>query len=192
MLNYSTRDNELYTERDSVMNRGRILTGREAEGTASPWGDIDWAWSVLYGVGWLFLILGVLDVGLLWVPFRFGIAEYEFASAGSMLDSLPLPTIGLAFLLAGAGARGKVGVVRLVIVFAALAALVVVAAAGLYALTVPLALKSVSGPDLKLGIEKSIAKVAVQACAYPIAYLGVARMGVRLLAKAKRKQGGRA
>jgi hypothetical protein len=172
------------------MTASRILAGRDTEGPASTWGDLDWAWSVLYGIGWLFLILGATDIGLLWVPFRFGVPEYEFASVGSMLDALPLPTMGLVFLLAGAGARRKAGAVRLVIVVSLLAALVVVAAAALYALTVPLALKAVTGPGLKLGIEKAIAKVAVQAVAYPIAYVGIARMGLGLLAKSKRKHGG--
>jgi len=171
------------------MSGNRILSGRGSEDAASTWGDLDWAWSVLYGVGWLFLILGVMDVGLLWVPFRFGVPEYEFASAGSMLDALPLPTMGLVFILAGGGARHKTGGVRLVIVISLLAALVVLAAAVLYALTVPLALNAVQ-PGLKLGIEKSIAKVAVQAVAYPIAYVGIARMGLRLLTKSKRKHSG--
>jgi hypothetical protein len=143
----------------------------------------------LYGIGWLFLILGAMDIGLLWVPFRFGVPEYEFASAGSMLDALPLPTMGLVFLLAGGGARHKTGAVRLVIVISLLAALVVLAAAALYGLTVPLALKTVQ-PGLKLGIEKSIAKVGIQAVAYPITYVGIARMGLGLLAKSKRKHGG--
>jgi len=163
----------------------RILVGRDTEGAVAEWGSTDWAWTVFYGAGWLFLILGVMNIGLLWIPFRFGVPEYEFASTGAMLDALPLPTMGLVFLLAGAGARGKAGAVRLVVTVSLLATVVVVGAVALYALTVPLAIKAVQ-PGLKLGIQKSIIKVAIQAIVYTIAYVGIARTGLRLLKRSKR------
>jgi hypothetical protein len=167
------------------MKTDRILA--VGEGGAGLLGDPDWPWTVLYGIGWLFVIVGLVDIALLWYPFRFGVPEYEFASTGSMLDALPLFTMGLAFLLAGAAARGNASVVRLVVVIAGIMAVIVIAAVGLYALTVPLALKSVSAPQLKLGIEKSIAKVAVQAFAYPVTYIAIVLKGRRLLARTRSK-----
>ena len=58
------------------------------------------AWQLLATVAWAFLIVGGLDVGLVWYPAAFGNAGWEFGSVTAMLNGFPLPVMGSALLLA--------------------------------------------------------------------------------------------
>jgi len=136
-------------------------------------------WSVLLVMGWLFVIVGLLNIVLLWWPLQMGNPEYEFASVAASLDSLPLPTMGLAFALAASRASGRPTSAKAAMVIAVVVAVLVVLAAALYGLDVPLALNAVKAGPIRLGILKSIMKVSAQAVLYPVALIAFARIGNR-------------
>jgi hypothetical protein len=141
--------------------------------------DFELGWRLLLVLGWLFTIVGLLNTLLLWVPLRFGSAEYEFASVAASLDGLPVTMMGLTIALAasraGAHARSALAATILLWVVAAL----VVAAGVLYWLNVPLALGAVTEPMVRLGIKKSMLKVTTQAVLYPAAMVYLALIGSR-------------
>ncbi|HEV8456278.1 MAG TPA: hypothetical protein VGQ69_04755 [Gemmatimonadales bacterium] len=136
-------------------------------------------WRLLFAVGLLFVVVGLLNLVLLWMPLQLGNAEYEFASVAASLDSLPLPTMGLVFVLAASRAAGKPASVRVATVLALVLAVVVLGMAALYWLDVPLALKAVRTGPVRLGILKSITKVTAQAILYPVALVVLVRMANR-------------
>ena len=141
--------------------------------------DFALGWNLLWLTGWLFVIVGLLNIALIWIPLQLGNPEYEFASVAASLDSLPLPTMGLVFALAGSRATGRLGSAKVAMVTAFLVTGFIVAAALLYWLAVPLALKAVKEPVIRLGIMKSVVKVSAQALLYPIALVVLVRMANR-------------
>jgi hypothetical protein len=149
---------------------GRPILINEPAGSAPkrPVQDFVLGWSLLLWLGWLFALVGILNLILLWVPVQLGSPEYEFASVASSFDSLPLPSMGLILALAASRARGLVLSGRLAVGLAIVLALAVLIGTVLYWLNVPLALKAVLEPLPRLGIRKSIIKVSAQGILYPI------------------------
>jgi hypothetical protein len=56
----------------------------------------------------------------------------------------------------------------------AVAALVILLAAVLYATLVPMAIQSMTDPVILLGLKKAIAKTTVQAVVYPVVFVWIA------------------
>jgi len=156
-----------------------ILISDPPAGPKRPADNPTLGWSLLLVMGWLFVIVGLLNIVLLWWPLQMGNPEYEFASVAASLDSLPLPTMGLAFALAASRAQGHLTGAKVAMVTAVALAVLVVLAAVLYGLDVPLALKAVKEGPVRMGIMKSILKVSAQAVLYPIALIAFARMSNR-------------
>lgn len=148
-----------------------------------PVQDFMLGWRLLFVLGWLFTVVGLLNTALLWYPFRFGIPEYEFGSVAASLDGLPVTMMGLTLALAGSRARGKDGAALLATVLLWAVAVLVIAGGVLYWLNVPLALQQVTEPVIRTGIKKSMAKVTVQALVYPAAMIALAIMGSRSRSK---------
>jgi hypothetical protein len=97
----------------------------------------------LFAFGLVLFGVGLVDLGLVWIPFRFGVGEWEFGTASRTFDSLALGTTGFVFLAVAASARGWDVVLRLL---AAAAVVIMVALLGafiLYALNAPLALRAI-------------------------------------------------
>ena len=140
-------------------------------------------WRLLFVLGWLFTVVGLLNTVLLWYPFRFGVPEYEFGSVAASLDGLPVTMMGLTLALAGSRARGKDGAALLATVLLWAVAVLVIAGGVLYWLNVPLALQQVTEPVIRTGIKKSMAKVTVQALVYPAAMIALAILGSRSRSK---------
>ena len=142
--------------------------------------DFSVGWGLLLAVGWLFVLVGLLNIVLIWIPVRFGSPEYEFASVAASLDSLPLPTMGLVFALAASRALGRPTGAKIIVVLTLVMAALILVGAVLYWLNVPLALQALkNAPAPRLGIIKSTVKVSAQAVLYPIALIVFARMGAR-------------
>jgi hypothetical protein len=154
------------------MTEPRVVVGRSDRHKWAPAPES--AWRLAGGLGVLFAIVGGVDLTLTWIPLGFGNAEWEFGTVTSMMDGLPVPTLGLV-ALAGAGRlRGSRLLARSVAVALALLALWIVGAALLYATTVPLALRAVTDPVIRTGLEKAVIKTAVQCTAYPIGLVWLA------------------
>ena len=148
-----------------------------------PVQDFVLGWRLLFVLGWLFTVVGLLNTVLLWYPFRFGVPEYEFGSVAASLDGLPVTMMGLTLALAGSRARGKDGAALLATVLLWAIAVLVIAGGVLYWLNVPLALQQVTEPVIRTGIKKSMAKVTVQALVYPAAMIALAILGSRSRSK---------
>lgn len=156
-----------------------LLNDPKGAAPRKPAPDFMQGWSLLLWMGWLFLIVGLANLVLIWVPLRLGVPEYEFGAAANSLDSLPLPVMGLVFVLAASRAQGRAVSAGFARVVAILLAALIVSAGVLYWLNVPAALTAVKEPLIRLGIKKSIIKVTIQAVLYPAALLTFATLGRR-------------
>lgn len=132
------------------------------------------AWSVVGFIGVAFTVVGGWDVVLAWVPARFGSPEWEFGTVTQTLDSLPLLTMGLVLSAAASLAAGTRWAARPVAVVLIVLAAILLVAGLMYATNVPLALRSLSDPTLKVGLKKAIEKTGVQALVYCTAYTWIA------------------
>jgi hypothetical protein len=128
------------------------------------------AWRVVALVGAVLGVVGWLDWLLLWIPFRLGNPDWEFATASAAFDAMPLGTIGVAALAAGAGARGWRWVARSVGAGCWIVAAVLLGIYAVYVLDVPVMLKGVD-PLLKPVLLKAIGKTSVFALVYVVTYL---------------------
>lgn len=158
------------------MDRNPILINEPQAGPKKPAADVMLGWSLLQAMGWLFVVVGLLNIVLIWIPLQVGNPEFEFGAAANSLDSLPLPTMGLVWAMAAGRARANARGTTVAVGITYLLALLVVGAGALYWLDVPLALQAVKEPMIRLGIDKSILKVTVQAVLYPVALVAMARM----------------
>lgn len=148
---------------------------RRVEGT--PAGEQ--GWELLGWIGLVFALIGAVDLTLAVFPSRFGTAEWEFGTISAVLNGLPLPTLGLMLLLAS----GISGHRRWQVVVACAASIAIVlallGAAFLYVTIVPLALRDVTNPVVRLGLMKSIAKSGALLVIYPVVLTFLAYRGVR-------------
>ena len=152
------------------MTAPRVLireTVSEPEVHAAP-ARLSGAWGLLVPTGLVFALVGAADLALVWYPLGFGQAEWEFGSVTSMLNGLPVLVMGLAFLGMAAVAGGRRWAGRGIALVLGLLAVTVVLMGGLYATTVPIALKAAPNAMVALGLKKAIAKTTIQAAAYPV------------------------
>jgi hypothetical protein len=133
---------------------------------ASPL-DSSQAWAILGWVGLTFLVVGGADFVLTWYPATFGSREWEFGTVTSSFNGLPILVLGLGLLLAAAAVLQRSWWTLLSLLAAIILLLWILAAAVLWATTVPLALAS-TPPELVTGIKKAIAKTTVQSVVYPV------------------------
>lgn len=136
-------------------------------------------WSILGWIGIVILAVGSADIVLTWYPTSFGDFEWEFGTVSASFNGLPTVTLGMGLWLAAAlkGGRRRLSL-ALSAGFALLAVLVVLAAM-LYATTAPVALSSVAGTAVEIGLKKAVAKTTIQGLFYPIGFLLIGWKGFR-------------
>jgi uncharacterized protein (DUF486 family) len=145
-----------------------------------PVQDFKLGWSLLWVMGWLFTVVGLLNTALIWVPLHFGSPEYEFTSVAASLDGLPLALMGMTLALAASRASGRTRSATTLVVLLLVVTLLVIAGGVLYWLNVPLALNALKNqPVPRMGIVKSMVKVTAQVVFYSAAMLTFARMATR-------------
>ncbi len=137
-------------------------------------------WNVLLMLGVLFAVVGGVDVALVWFPASFGVAEFEFASVATSLNSMPVVTIGLGLVVAASSALEYRKLAWVTVVMIGAVGLLLVMSTVLFGLTVPLALQAEVEPIVMLGIKKQAAKSTVQILAYGVAYLLLLKWAVRI------------
>ena len=129
------------------------------------WDLTNAAFTALGAVGFALLAIGLVDLGLAWLPPRFGSPEWEFGTISATLNNLPVPSMGLALLLAHAVAVERRSQLAAVGIWSILVLLFLIVGAIFYALDVPLALRAVQDPvmshALKAGIVKGVAALAI-------------------------------
>ena len=142
-------------------------------------------WSLLGWVGFVFLVIGLLDLGLGWFPAHFGNPEWEFGTVAHTLDSLPITVLGLAMALASAVERRVSWAARAVSVLCWLLALALVAGLVVFLLDIPVALKATTQPEVRAGLHRAIVKAVAQGVLYPTALAAIGLQGVRATRRAR-------
>jgi hypothetical protein len=125
--------------------------------------------------GVTFLIVGLVDLVLLWIPAQMDSVAWEFATVGRTLDGLPMPVLGLALLAYGASRHPRYGH-RALRGFAgvfSLFALALIVLGVLFATLTPAVLSQTPREALE-GVQRAVVRHAVQAVAYPMAFVMLA------------------
>jgi hypothetical protein len=158
-----------------------ILVHRPKEQPGSPpvRGSPEVVWAILRLAGFALAVVGLFDLGLTWIPLRFGVREWEFGTVTASLNALPVVTMGLALLLGGAIPVGKRLVARGVAVLLLGLAFCIVAAALLYATNLPFIFEAAREPALAEGVRKSVLKTGMQVALFPTVYVLLAIHGWR-------------
>lgn len=147
-------------------------------GKTSPADSSSARWYALGAVGVLFLVVGLTDLVLAWVPPRFGNADWEFGTVTAMFNNLPVPSMGVGLSLAGASALESDRARRVVGGIAVLLVLWSLVGAVFFALTLPLALTAVTDPGPRQALMTSTIKTSIQIVIYTIFYIWVARFAL--------------
>ena len=132
------------------------------------------SWQLLGALGLALSIVGAIDVGLAWYPLAFNAPEWEFGTITATFDGLPVLTMGLCLVFAGAlhgGSRRARVVLRAI--FGVLG-VSLIAAGLLYASVMPLALRALSDPAVEVGLYRAMVKTVAQAITYPTLCLWIA------------------
>lgn len=156
-----------------VSGRDRVLvqSRRDARSSDRARGrSMDAGWKALGWFGLLLAIIGAIDIGLYFYPAAFASPEWEFATVAAAISSLPLPTVGLAGLVAWLLARGSKGQKITGSVVLLLAATAVAAAYALFLLNLPMALNAAAGPQGP-AIQRAIIRTTVMGVGFGMAYL---------------------
>lgn len=139
----------------------------------------DFGWILLGWAGWVFLLAGLMDIGLAWIPLRLGNPEWEFGTITRSFDSVPVPFLGSALIMASGLARGRVWWGKVGVVVLWLLTLWVLVSGVLYALNVPLALRAVKEPVVAMGLKKAILRTSLQILFYAVATAGMGWIGAK-------------
>ena len=162
-----------------------------ARSTARPSGpvvpDISLGWALVGIVAALQGIIGWIDWGLLWVPLKFGNAEWEFGTIAGAFQGLPLATFATAALAATAIGRAWTKTTTALAVFGLLMALVFLGLVGLFGLDVAVALRN-TDPALRSTVKKVILKTAALGVLSAATY---ATIGICCLRALRNRSGGR-
>jgi hypothetical protein len=113
------------------------------------------------------MIVGLVDLALLWYPLRLGNVAWEFGTLSSTFDRLPMTALGVALVTVGLIVHPRLGGmwVRAAAVFYVVAAVVFVALAGLYGLS---AIEVMGrAPEESMGVlGQAVVKNAAEIVAY--------------------------
>ena len=169
------------------MGRKAVLIGEPPVREKRPVSSPLLGWFLLGWAGWVFLLAGLADILLAWIPLNLGNAQWEFGTITSSLQSLPLPFLGAALILAAGIARGRIWWARLGVIILILLALWVLFCGAVYGLNVPLALQSVKQPDVLYGLKKAVFRTALQVVLYAVTASAMAWLGIRTMRQAAKE-----
>jgi hypothetical protein len=142
--------------------------------------------SIIALAGILYAVVGAADLATQLFPMALGSPEWEFGTYSSVMDSLPLFTMGLGFIAVWAVVGSHRIVARILGIVFILLAIGVLAGAFLYATNVPQALRQGQRTPLQTGIKKAVTKGTLQSAVYPIAFLWLGFFALRNSVKGKR------
>lgn len=128
-------------------------------------------WQAAAWLGGLLAVVGLGDFVLAFIPTAFGTPEWEFGTVASVFAGLPLPTLGLAFLLGSAYARGRRKTVLTLGIIVTLLAVIFGLMLVMFLTDVPIALKAGAQGDVLLGLKKAIVKTGMLGVLFLAAYL---------------------
>lgn len=152
------------------MAAAKILVQSQGRGRSPLAPDPEMGWYLLGGVGWLFLVVAAADLILAWYPLNLGNAEWEFGTATTLLEHLPLLAVGLGLIYGSAVARGVKGTLRAASVLFLVALAVVIVSGIFVARHIGEAQASAADPELLAGINRSILTSLIQTAAYTMTF----------------------
>ena len=120
--------------------------------------------------GIFIIIVGWVDILVGWFPLGFGSPEWEFGTVSATVDGLPLSTLGVVLTLLGASASGSRWGLWTASIWAAWVLVVLMVAAVLYALTVPVALGVLGPVDLQGPLGRAVIKTSTLLVVYMCFY----------------------
>jgi hypothetical protein len=146
----------------------------------------------LAAIGIVFMLASLADLVLVFVPLKFGSAEWEFGTATSVMNNLPLFLVGIAFTtIAGFGKNSR-SLLWIGAVVALLTWVIVAVLAVAFFRNVDEARRTVTDSVLKLGLSRSIIRTVIQIIVYLVGFailgwkaLGGARAGLGPSANAR-------
>ena len=128
-------------------------------------------------VGAALLLIGWADLTLLWLPPDFGRPDWEFGTVSAHFDGMPLGTVGIALLAIPAFSSARAWPGRVIGAWCALVAVACLGALVVFALDVPIALRTAGIPRPVL--LEAVAKTTLFAVIYVAAYGWLARLSWR-------------
>ncbi len=170
---------------------GRVK--KDEEDTGSPGGPRNKAlgfrsepgWATLGLFGWILALVGLIDLCLtLYPPERS--PEWEFATAVALISGLPVPTMGLALILASALKRRARRTARIAGTLAVLGSVAIAVGLLVFGLTIPVALRYVQNPLVRGGLFKAIIKTGAQGLIY---MLGLGLLGYQAWRQSRPRSG---
>ena len=154
-------------ERPAAGGGGPAIITSAGRARTRTMSGVDWApWVVARNLAIVFLLVGGVDLALIWYPPRFGSPEFEFATISRFADGMPVFSMGMGLLALtgiGGGRRGTTWTAfGLSLTFA-----VILTVFGLVFVTdVPIALRSVQEPVVLVGVKKVIVKTLLELVVY--------------------------
>jgi hypothetical protein len=162
------RGGPLFAQEHTV-NDPRIVASPKEQGRGARPGAVvsNQVWTVLGWVGFAFVLVGGTDFALVWLPLEIGTREWEFAVVTQSFNGLPILLLGVGLLIAAAEQVGPRwwayagnGVAGVLLVW-------ILAGTALWGSNVGLALSTVP-EDVRIGVQKAVAKTSVQAVVYAV------------------------
>lgn len=141
----------------------------------------DAAWRSLTAFGCALAVIGFGQVAINFYPAGFGSAEWQFGVTAQALSSLPLPSMGLAAILAGVVATSsRRGLLSTAIVLVLAALLTGLALAAFWAV-VPVALSASAGSPAAAAVRQTVARATLTGAGFGFIYLFGAVLAFRRL-----------
>lgn len=158
----------------------RVVLGDERTSRPRAKGSASAAWRSLGWFGMALAAIGLGQMAIYFVPPAFGSPEWEFGTLAQVLGSLPLPTMGLAAMVAAAvalGARRSLVALAVLLAMLGVAALIGLA---LFWSVVPMAVRG--APDVAAGaVRQTVARSTLSGLGFGLLYLFAAVVAVRQL-----------
>lgn len=149
----------------------KVISPGSAEGRTDDRRAAGSEWVVLAGMGAVFALVALVDIGLAFYPLNVGSAEWEFGTATAVMENLPVGTVGIGLVgVAGLGRRAD-WLIKLAVLVGIGLVIVILASAVMFGRNVAEAIRTVTDPVLRQGLTESITRTSVQLVAY-LAALG--------------------
>ena len=152
------------------MSAAKILVRPEGKGRAPLAPSPETGWALLGWLGWLFTVVAAADLALAWFPTNFGNAEWEFGTATTTLEHLPLLAVALALIFGSAVARGAKGTLKVISLVLVVVALSLIGTGIVLGRNIGIATASVTDPVIRGGLNRSILQSLIHAVVYPVTF----------------------
>jgi hypothetical protein len=126
-------------------------------------------------LGAAFVVVGLVDLVLLWIPVRLDSVAWEFATVGRTFDGLPMPVLGLGLIAYGAARHPRfgTGAMRSFAWVLATGALALIALGVLFATLAPAVISQTPAEAVE-GLRRNVIRHAVQSVVYPTTLIALA------------------